>query len=127
MRLKEVSVCWATMARRRHNRGSAKHHLIDHELAVVFPYGSGRSLETRIGKITRIRPFPTQAPTELFIRGFPFELGRQSHSLPFGECRCFIKRHVSDRYVGPKLLQTTEREIQQLAIPLYPVERTLDV
>ena len=99
MRVKKVPVGVPTMSLWCRNRSAAKDHLVDHKFAVAFAHGTPRFLKARIGKIGRIRPLPTQAPTKLSARGFPFELGREAHLSPLGKRCGLIKRNVTDRCV----------------------------
>src|SRR5579871_1227533 len=60
-RIEEVAVAFPGMARRRRERAAAQHHLIDHELAIVFAERTVSSAITRIGKIGAARPLPDNA------------------------------------------------------------------
>ena len=74
------------MALGRDDGRSSEDHLVNHKFAVVFADRTGGFSEAGIGQIRRICPFPAFTPVELFVRRFPFELGRQSHTFPLGEC-----------------------------------------
>src|SRR5690606_31181913 len=54
----EISVGETFMAGRRRAGAAAKHHLVHHELAVIFANGTGRRTKARIGQISAACPFP---------------------------------------------------------------------
>jgi len=83
----------------RRQRGAAKHHLIDHELAVVFAKCSGRSAIPRIGRIGAARPLPDNA--EGIVKhaacggDLPFGFARQVLAAPAGKRIGFIVADVA--------------------------------
>ena len=127
MRVEKVSVCWATVALRRYDRRAAKHHLIDHELAVIFAHRTFAFFKTRIGQIGRVCPFPALAPIEFRACRFPFKLGRQSHTFPLGKRRRLVKRNVTNWRFPRDLTQTTESKVLPYAISLVPIKWRRDV
>src|SRR5687768_14981286 len=60
-RREEIAIARTHMAGWRDAGTAAQHHLIDHELAVVFGDRAGGRSETRIGLVGRARPFPDVA------------------------------------------------------------------
>ena len=80
MRMEKIPVRFAAVARRRYDRCTAEHHLIDHELPVIFSDGAAWFLKSRICQVSRVRPFPSKSPIEFVTRGFPFKFSRKTHS-----------------------------------------------
>src|SRR5579864_3014931 len=58
MGIEEVSVAPSDMITARYARAAAKHHLINHELAVVFPHCSVRHGVAWVRAVRRAGPFP---------------------------------------------------------------------
>src|SRR6478735_5447078 len=62
MRVEKIPVCFPAVARRCHHRCTAKYHLVDHELTVIFADRSTGLLKTGICEVSRVRPFPSKTP-----------------------------------------------------------------
>src|SRR6187549_1172620 len=126
MGMEKIPVSFPAVPRWRNDRCTSEHHLVDHELSVIFADRSIRFLESRIREVRRIGPFPTKAPIELFARGFPFKFGRQTQTFPFGERRGLVVRHMTDRSIGLDLSQTGKRVVVPAVIAKMPIERGID-
>src|SRR5579863_7503723 len=135
------------MAGRRRAGASAQHHLIDHELPIVFADRAGGGTEARIGEIGAGAPFPdilTKALYEgsgvdryargpiffgarLARRDFPFEFGRQPLAGPERESRCFIEADVTDGLGRFQRQPPIERIGAPNTVAFLPIGRSLPV
>src|SRR5690349_21757423 len=104
------------------NGRSAKNHLVDHELAVVFTDCSSGLFESRIRQICRIRPLPAKPPTKFLIGRLPFRLCGQPFFAPLRKSCCLVVRDVAYRSIERQFAQTAEREMNPLAIAMMPVK-----
>ncbi len=59
--MKEVAITHARVPCRRRMRATAQHHLVDHELAVVFAERAVGCAIARIGQVGTARPLPDHA------------------------------------------------------------------
>src|SRR5918995_413289 len=73
----EITVACTLMTFRRRERTSAQHHLIDHELAVVFAQRACDRLVAGIRRVWTLRPLPDTA------EGIGERTGARGH-FPFG-------------------------------------------
>ena len=89
------------MTGRRRQRRAAQHHLIDHELAIVFAERAGLGLITGIRRIGAARSIAT--PAEGFVeravprRHLPFRFARQMLAGPARECIGFVVADMAHR------------------------------
>src|SRR5690242_97353 len=101
--MEEVPVRVAQMTRRGRQASAAKHHLIDHELAIVLGDGASRLSETGIRTVGAAGPLPSVAVP--FIRpglrygGLHLELRRQPAASPACVGVGFVPAHVTDRRI----------------------------
>src|SRR5690348_11207376 len=56
VRMKKIPVRVPAVPGRSSHRSPSQHHLVDHELTVIFPNGPLRFLKSGIGKISTLRP-----------------------------------------------------------------------
>src|SRR5712671_5290763 len=89
-RIEEVAIARARMARGGGVRAAAQHHLVDHELAVVFAERAGRGAEARIGRIGAARPLPHD-PEGII------EETRPGRDFPFGSTRQILAGPARER------------------------------
>src|SRR5262249_60850290 len=124
-RIKEVAVAYAGVARGRGVRAPSQHHLIDHELAVVFAERAGRRTVARIGRIGAAGPLPDD-PEGIVDDGrarrdLPFGFGRQVLAGPSGQGVGLVVADMNDRRVRFDRLQSRRRELQPGAVGPAPV------
>ena len=85
----------------RRQRRAAQHHLIDHELAVIFAERAGRRLVAGIGRIGAARPLPDHAEGVAeragVRRNLPLAFGRQILAGPARERIGFVVTDMADR------------------------------
>src|SRR6476646_7613069 len=121
-RIEEVAVCDAGMTVRRRQRGTAQHHLVDHEFAVVFTERAVARGKAWIGRIARARPLPDDAEgtAEMARAGgtLPLSLRRQMLAGPVREGVRLVVAHMRNRGGGIDRLQTAKGELAPLAIAI---------
>ena len=150
MRIEKIPIACAHVATRGCAGAAAQHHLIDHELAVVFADRAIGCTITRIGRIGARSPFPDIAEhlarrgvvrgNRAQVSGFdevagvrierccsklPFELRRQALAAPTRERIGFIEADMRDRRFRIERLNSGKHHRQPFAIPPFPIERRL--
>src|SRR5438105_4027167 len=84
-RVEEVAVAFACVAEWRRVRRAPQHHLVDHELAIIFAERARRRPITRIGRVRAASPLPYDA------KGIVDETKPRRH-LPLGFGRQILAR-----------------------------------
>src|SRR4051794_26536021 len=125
--MEEVPVRVAEMTRRRRQAAAAKHHLVDHKLAVVLADGAIRLPEAGVGTVGAGSPLPSIA-VPLMRPGLPnsrlhLELRRQPGAGPACVCIGFVPAHVANGRVEVQGREPAGTELPPRAVQLAPVER----
>ena len=144
MRVKEISVRLSAVVWGCSRRSSPKHHLIDHEFAVIFADRSLGGFVARIWQIGAAGELPAIAKQSIttlrhqiletvqLVAGsrviivrdcFPFEFCRQSRPGPGRKCIRFVIGYVRYRRVGIACLPAIMGEL----LVLVPVKWCLDL
>src|SRR5271166_4475174 len=125
--VKEVPVAAPGMIRRRGQRATAQHHLVDHELAVIFAHCTGDRTIPRIWAVGAACPLPDMRfqliDAVVFARRLPLSLGRQPCAGPARERISLVPTDMTYRCVSTERRQPAQPHLAPTAIALAPMQR----